>query len=201
MNEREKSDSLAAPSKSPSQRLRSFVRRWWRKGGWLRGRRTAQRVPDTVPDPTCQVGWIVCVKQYEGTRMHGSSHYCILSTRVVSKRPTGQFAVRPHRGWTGVTWHDYGKDLEENLQDLNARVHSGAYWASPARRVYIEKADGRLPPLGIATLEEKILQRHVVEVLNAIYEEDFLGFPTGSGPGAARITRWMRSRSEFTAGR
>ncbi|MGH9185311.1 MAG: reverse transcriptase domain-containing protein, partial [Acidimicrobiales bacterium] len=74
------------------------------------------------------------------------------------------------------TWGAYGQDLEANLSDLHQRVHEGRYRASPSRRVYIPKADGRQRPLGIATLEDKILQRAVVEVLNAIYEEDFLGF-------------------------
>ena len=82
-----------------------------------------------------------------------------------------------------MTWAAYGRDLEANLRDLHARVHSGAYRASPSRRVYIPKADGRLRPLGIAALEDKILQRAVVEVLNAIYEEDFLGFSYGFRPG------------------
>jgi RNA-directed DNA polymerase len=82
-----------------------------------------------------------------------------------------------------VTWADYGQDLENNLRGLFARVHSGAYRASPSRRVYIPKADGRLRPLGIATLEDKIVQRAVVEVLNAIYEEDFTGFSYGFRPG------------------
>ena len=82
-----------------------------------------------------------------------------------------------------MTWDAYGQDLEENLRDLHARVHSGAYRASPSRRVYIPKADGRQRPLGIATLEDKILQRAVVEVLNAIYEVDFLGFSYGFRPG------------------
>jgi len=82
-----------------------------------------------------------------------------------------------------VTWEDYGQDLRVNLEDLLIRVHSGAYRASPSRRAYIPKTDGRLRPLGIATLEDKILQRAVVEVLNAIYEEDFLGFSYGFRPG------------------
>jgi RNA-directed DNA polymerase len=82
-----------------------------------------------------------------------------------------------------VTWEDYGQNLRVNLEDLLARVHSGAYRASPSRRVYIPKADGRQRPLGIATLEDKILQRAVVEVLNAVYEEDFLGFSYGFRPG------------------
>jgi RNA-directed DNA polymerase len=78
-----------------------------------------------------------------------------------------------------VTWEAYGRDLRENLEDLLRRVHSGAYRASPSRRVYIPKPDGRLRPLGIATLEDKVVQRAVVEVLNAVYEEDFLGFSYG----------------------
>ena len=69
-----------------------------------------------------------------------------------------------------VTWQDYGQDLEANLRDLHARVHRGAYRAKPSRRVYIPKADGRLRPLGVAALEDKIVQRAVVEVLNAVYE-------------------------------
>ncbi|WP_255565736.1 reverse transcriptase domain-containing protein, partial [Parafrankia sp. Ea1.12] len=73
-----------------------------------------------------------------------------------------------------------------NLRDLHARIHSGRYRASPSRRVYIPKADGRLRPLGIATLEDKIVQRAVVEVLNAIYEEDFLGFSYGFRPGRSQ---------------
>ena len=86
-------------------------------------------------------------------------------------------------GVDGVTWAAYGQDLEDNLQDLHRRVHAGRYRARPSRRVYIPKADGRLRPLGIAALEDKILQRAVVEVLNAIYEADFLGFSYGFRPG------------------
>src|SRR6266542_2244329 len=76
-----------------------------------------------------------------------------------------------------VTWAAYGQDLENNLRDLHRRVHSGAYRASPSRRAYIPKADGRLRPLGIATLEDKIVQRAVVEVLNALDADirDFFG--------------------------
>ncbi len=78
-------------------------------------------------------------------------------------------AVSPNAaaGVDGVTWRDYGADLEANLSDLHVRVHRGAYRARPTRRVFIPKADGRLWPLGVAALEDKILQRAVVEVLNA----------------------------------
>ena len=86
-------------------------------------------------------------------------------------------------GVDGVTWVEYGLDLEANLRDLHARVHGGAYRARPSRRVFIPKPDGRLRPLGIAALEDKILQRALVVVLNAIYESDFLGFSYGFRPG------------------
>jgi retron-type reverse transcriptase len=95
------------------------------------------------------------------------------------------WAIRPEAapGVDGVTWGAYGQDLEVNLRDLHERVHTGRYRARPSRRVYIPKKDGRLRPLGIASLEDKILQRAVVEVLNAIYEVDFLGFSYGFRPG------------------
>jgi len=90
---------------------------------------------------------------------------------------------RAAAGVDGVTWQSYGQDLEGNLRDLHARLHRGAYRARPSRRAYIPKADGRLRPLGIAAVEDKIVQRAVVEVLNAIYEVDFLGFSYGFRPG------------------
>lgn len=85
-------------------------------------------------------------------------------------------------GVDGVTWKQYQQDLEANLKDLHARLHRGAYRAKPSRRVFIPKADGQQRPLGIASMEDKIVQRAVVEVLNAIYEEDFLGFSYGFRP-------------------
>src|SRR5436190_695920 len=86
-------------------------------------------------------------------------------------------------GVDGETWRHYGEDLEGNLQDLAARLKRGAYRAQPVRRAYIPKADGRQRPLGVPTLEDKIVQRAVVEVLNVIYEQDFLGFSYGFRPG------------------
>lgn len=89
-------------------------------------------------------------------------------------------------GVDGMTWRRYGEDLERNLRDLCDRVHRGAYRAKPSRRAYIPKADGRQRPLGIAALEDKIVQRAVVEVLGAIFEEDFLGFSYGFRPGRSQ---------------
>jgi|SRR2546426_2534207 len=86
-------------------------------------------------------------------------------------------------GIDGETWRHYGEKLEENLRDLSGRLARGAYRARPVRRVYIEKADGRKRPLGVPVLEDKIVQRSVVEVLNAIYEVDFVGFSYGFRPG------------------
>lgn len=86
-------------------------------------------------------------------------------------------------GVDGVTWQAYGVDLQVKLADLYGRVHRGAYRAQPSRRRMIPKPDGRERPLGIASLEDKIVQRALVEVLNAIYESEFLGFSYGFRPG------------------
>jgi len=122
--------------------------------------------------------------------------------RTARERPTERFTALLHHvdvellrsayGWLrkeaspgvdGVTWDAYGEDLERRLVDLKDRVHRGAYRAQPSRRVFIAKPDGRQRPLGIAALEDKIVQRALVEVLNAIWEEDFLGFSYGFRPG------------------
>jgi group II intron reverse transcriptase/maturase len=86
-------------------------------------------------------------------------------------------------GVDGVTWQEYETGLEERLADLHSRVHRGTYRAQPSRRVYIPKADGRQRPLGIAALEDKIVQQAVVTILNQIYEVDFKGFSYGFRPG------------------
>jgi len=85
-------------------------------------------------------------------------------------------------GVDGMTWDEYGVDLDRRLADLHARVHCGSYRTQPSQRRYIPKPDGRQRPLGIAALEDKIVQRALCEVLNAIYEEDFLGFSYGFRP-------------------
>jgi RNA-directed DNA polymerase len=90
---------------------------------------------------------------------------------------------RASPGVDGVTWQEYEAGLEDRLVDLHSRVHRGAYRAQPSRRVYIPKADGRQRPLGIAALEDKIVQQAVVTILNKIYEVDFKGFSYGFRPG------------------
>jgi group II intron reverse transcriptase/maturase len=89
-------------------------------------------------------------------------------------------------GVDGETWRHYGAALEVHLQDLSERLQRGAYRARPVRRVYISKEDGRQRPLGVPALEDKIVQRATVEVLNAIYETDFLGFSYGFRPGRSQ---------------
>lgn len=83
----------------------------------------------------------------------------------------------------GVTWQEYGQKLETNLEDLSDRLQRGAYRAKPVRRTYIPKADGRRRPIGIPTLEDKVVQRCTAEVLGAVFETDFLGFSYGFRPG------------------
>lgn len=89
-------------------------------------------------------------------------------------------------GVDGVTWEEYGGDLAGRLADLHGRIHRGAYRAQPSRRVWIPKPDGRQRPLGIAALEDKIVQHAVGQVLNQIWEEDFLGFSYGFRPGRSQ---------------
>src|SRR5208283_4631325 len=89
-------------------------------------------------------------------------------------------------GVDGETWRHYGETLEDNLQDLSHRLKRGAYRAKPVRRAYIDKNDGRKRPLGVPALEDKIVQRATVEVLNAIYETDFLDFSYGFRPGRSQ---------------
>ena len=81
------------------------------------------------------------------------------------------------------TWKSYGENLEENLRELSEKLKRSAYRAKPVRRVYIPKPDGRQRPLGVTAVEDKIVQRATVEVLNAIYEADFLGYSYGFRPG------------------
>ena len=182
MHERGKSDSSVVPAK-PSNKAASAVaevveERELAKGNTASKTRPGHRVGSGASSALDRVR--------EVARKDKDARFTALLHHVdVPRLRTAYWAIRPKAapGVDGVTWEVYGQDLEENLQDLHARVHSGAYRAKPSRRAYIPKADGRQRPLGIASLEDKILQRAVVEVLNAIYEVDFLGFSYGFRPG------------------
>jgi group II intron reverse transcriptase/maturase len=126
----------------------------------------------------------------EAARKDGKAKFtALLHHLTIDRLREAFFALRrdASAGVDGVTWELYaGGGLEEKLQDLHARVQRGAYRAKPSRRVVIPKTDGRPRLLGIASLEDKIVQRAVVGILNAIYETDFLGFSYGFRPGRSQ---------------
>jgi len=125
----------------------------------------------------------------EAARRDSSLRFtCLLHHVTVELLKEAYKALNPKAtpGVDGMTWSEYGEGLEERLEDLHDRVHRGGYRARPSMRTYIHKEDGRLRPLGIAALEDKIVQLAVVWVLQAIYEEDFLGFSYGFRPGRSQ---------------
>lgn len=150
-------------------------------GGWghFNPSRWGQRKPSRrrVPSGLDRVRQVA--RKDKGARFTALLHHVDVPRLRAAYRALNPKAAT---GVDGETWGSYGQDLEANLRDLHGRVHSGCYQARPCRRAYIPKPDGRLRPLGIAALEDKILQWAVVEVLNAVYEEDFLGFSYGFRP-------------------
>src|SRR6266508_1408609 len=182
MNEHGKSDSPIVPAK-PLNKAGRPVAEAAEERGLAKGNTDSTTRPGHSADLSVPSG---LDRVRHAARRDKEARFTALLHHVdVDRLRSAYWAIRPQAaaGVDGVTWADYGEDLERNLQDLHRRVHSGAYRARPSRRVYIPKADGRQRPLGIAALEDKILQRAVVEVLNAIYEVDFLGFSYGFRPG------------------
>ena len=182
MNEHGKSDSPIVPAK-PLNKAGRPVAEAAEERGLAKGNTDSTTRPGHSADLSVPSG---LDRVRHAARRDKEARFTALLHHVdVDRLRSAYWAIRPQAaaGVDGVTWADYGEDLERNLQDLHRRVHSGAYRARPSRRVYIPKADGRQRPLGIAALEDKILQRAVVEVLNAIYEEDFCGFSYGFRPG------------------
>jgi retron-type reverse transcriptase len=182
MNEHGKSDSLVVPTKPPNKAAFAATEavegRRLAKGNTDRPTRPGPRAGQGVPSGLDRVR--------EVARKDKEARFTALLHHVdLNRLRAAYWAINPKAatGVDGVTWGAYGQGLEADLQRLLERVHTGRYQARPSRRAYIPKADGRLRPLGIAALEDKILQRAVVEVLNAVYEEDFLGFSYGFRPG------------------
>src|SRR5437016_4373634 len=180
MNGHGKSDSPVVPAKPPNKAMAAGVveERGLAEGNTDRPTRPGRRAGQGVPRGLDRVR--------EVARKDKEARFTALLHHVdVARLWKAYWAINPKAatGVDGQTWERYGQDLEVNLRDLHQRVHSGRYQARPTRRAYIPKADGRLRPLGIAALEDKIIQRAVVEVLNAIYEEDFAGFSYGFRPG------------------
>src|ERR1039458_3632413 len=182
MHERGKSDSPVVPAKPPNNAGRpaaeAVEERGLAKGNTEDPTRPGRSAGTDVSSGLDRVREMA--RQDRDARFTALLHHGDLA-----RLRAAFWAIRPQAapGIDGVTWDAYGADLEKNLLDLHQRLQQGRYRARPSRRVYIEKADGRQRPLGIATLEDKVLQRAVVEVLNAIYEEDFLGFSYGFRPG------------------
>jgi RNA-directed DNA polymerase len=185
MHDREKSDGRVVPMKLPNNAQGGAAEA-------VEGRRPAKGNVASETRPGRRAGQGALNELGRVRRMAATdkdARFTALLHHVdVDRLRAAYFALRPKAapGVDGVTWADYGEDLEVNLRDLHARVHGGAYRARPSRRVYIPKADGRQRPLGIAVLEDKILQRALVEVLNAVYEADFLGFSYGFRPGRSQ---------------
>ena len=182
MNERGKSDSPVVPAKPPNNAASAVAE-------VVEGRGLAEGNAASKTRPGLRAGMSASsaldrVRQVAQNDREARFTALLHHVDVDRLRAAyGALNPRAATGVDGVTWRAYGQDLEENLRELHGRVHRGSYRPRPSRRAYIPKADGRLRPLGIAALEDKILQRAVVEVLNAIYETDFLGFSYGFRSG------------------
>ncbi|MQB01261.1 MAG: group II intron reverse transcriptase/maturase [Actinobacteria bacterium] len=183
MNERGKSDSPVAPAKPSNNAVDDAV------AEVVEGRGLAEGNAASKTRPGRRAGQDVSSaldRVRQAARRDNKARFTALLHHVDVERLRVAYRGLNPRAAVGVdevTWRDYGRDLEGNLRDLYDRVQRGSYRAKPSRRVDIPKADGRLRPLGIAALEDKIVQRAVVEVLGAVYEMDFLGFSYGFRPG------------------
>src|SRR6266704_723207 len=183
MNDSRKSDSRVVPAKLANKTGQSVAElveeRRLAKGNT--GQQNALRTQGRDTDASSALDRVRRVaRKDKGARFTALLHHVDLDRLWAAYAAISPKAAP---GVDQVTWAAYGQDLRANLEDLLRRVHGGAYRASPSRRVYIPKPDGRLRPLGIATLEDKILQRALVMVLSCIYEVDFLGFSYGFRPG------------------
>jgi RNA-directed DNA polymerase len=180
MNEHGKSDRPVVPANPPNKAVAAEAgeERGRTKGNTTSATRPGHSAGSDAPSGLDRVRQVA--RRDKGTRFTALLHH----VDVVRLRAAYR-AINPKAapGVDGQTWAAYGQELEANLQDLHSRLHAGRYRARPSRRAYIPKADGRQRPLGIATLEDKIVQRAVVEVLNAVYEADFRGFSYGFRPG------------------
>jgi RNA-directed DNA polymerase len=182
MNDRGKSDGPVVPAKPPnkagSPAAGAVEGRGPAEGNAASETRPGRRAGPGAPSELERVRQVA--RRDKDARFTALLHHVSLDRLRAAYRALSPKAAP---GVDGVTWEAYGRDLEANLRDLHARLHRGAYRAKPSRRSHISKADGRQRPLGIAALEDKIVQRAVVWVLSAIYEEDFLGFSYGFRPG------------------
>jgi RNA-directed DNA polymerase len=186
MNEHGKSDRSVIPAKSPNKAgqpaAEGMEGRGLTKGN--RQQQNASRTPRRKDTPSALERVRQAASKDKKTRFPALLHH-IYNLETLRK---AYFCRKKEAapGVEGETWRHYGETLEDNLQDLSHRLKRGAYRAKPVRRAYIDKSDGRKRPLGVPVLEDKIVQRATVEVLNAIYETDFLGFSYGFRPGRSQ---------------
>jgi RNA-directed DNA polymerase len=181
-----KSDDRVVPEKRPNKGDRQS------SAEVVEGRRSAKGNvrQSATPRTQCRAGVSIgLVGVREAARRDKRARFTALLHHVTGERLRDSFYALKREaapGVDGVTWKQYEEGLEERLRALHGKVHRGTYRAQPSRRTYIPKADGRQRPLGIAALEDKIVQKALVTVLEAIYEEDFLGFSYGFRPGRSQ---------------
>lgn len=186
MHDHRKSDSPAVPGKSPNKAERSAAEEMEGRGlakGNLR-EQNASRTQGRNDALSALERVRQAARKDRTTKFTALLHHIYNPNMLEMAYLALKREAAP--GVDGETWRHYGEALESNLQDLSERLKRGAYRAKPVRRVYIPKADGRQRPLGVTALEDKIVQRATVEVLNAIYETDFLGFSYGFRPGRSQ---------------
>src|SRR4029077_13285012 len=186
MNEHGKSDRPVVPAKSPNKAGQPAAE--GREGsGLTKGnlpQQNASRTPSRTDAPSALERVRQAASKDKETRFTALLHH-IYNPETLRM---AYFCLKREAapGVDGETWGHYGETLEDNLQELSHRLQRGAYRAKPLRRAYIPKADGRQRPLGVPVLEDKIVQRATVEVLNTIYEPAFLGFSYGFRPGRSQ---------------
>src|SRR5690349_21857423 len=186
-NEPGKSDRPVVPEKSPNNAPLSGTAEGMEGRGLAKGnlqQQNASRTPRRNDAPSALERVRQAAEKDKKLRFTALLHH-IYNVEMLR---TAYFSLKKEAspGVDGETWRHYGEGLEANLQDLSERLKRGAYRAKPVRRVFIPKADGRQRPLGVTALEDKVVQRAAVEVLNAIYETDFLGFSYGFRPGRSQ---------------
>jgi RNA-directed DNA polymerase len=182
MHEREKSDPRIVPVKPTNKAERSAAEPVEESGGAKRNASLHRTVRTQGRDAVSQTQ----ARIREAVTRNPKEKLTALLHHITVEALRSAFLKLKKRAAVGVdqvTWVDYAADLDRNLTDLHRRVHSGAYRALPSRRVFIPKADGKLRPLGIAAIEDKIVQAAVVAILTPIYEAEFLGFSYGFRPG------------------
>src|SRR6266581_2664294 len=186
MNEHGKSDRPVVPAKSPNKAGQPAAE-GTEGSGLTKGnlqQQNASRTPSRTDAPSALERVRQAASKDKEVRFTALLHhiYNLETLRMA------YFCLKKEAapGVDGETWRHYGETLEDNLQGLSHRLQRGAYRAKPVRRAYIDKSDGRKRPLGVPVLEDKLVQRATVEVLNAIYETDFLGFSYGFRSGRSQ---------------